>query len=151
MLFVFSFPSCEQSWMSTRKLRNLSYKKVIVEESGFFAVCVIGRAGNLLRVNISIIYSYFFYLGCEETKVAWTEYTVCPGDWKILTLNSRVPWIHWQAVDSLYCWQGGCSSNASGSPGKYNKLEMSIIFTFIVLMFLLQYYIVDVHTYLLFN
>lgn len=152
MLFAFSFSLCELSWMSTRKLRNLSYKKVIMKESSFFVVCVIGIAENLLRVNISIIlYYFFFYLGCEETKVAGTEYPVCPGDWKILKLNSGVPWIHWQEVDSLYCWQGGCSSNASGSPGKYIKLEISIVFTFIVLMFLLQWDIVDIHTYVLFN
>lgn len=118
----------KKNWMSGKKMRNLSYKKVDEhkwwvlffifslhfgrkkKKSGKNALC------TLLLLYVLIMLSLF--LGCKKTKESWTEYSICPGDWQNPPLNPRVSCCYRQTAISLHCRQSWCSTSASGSTGK---------------------------------
>lgn len=118
----------KKNWMSGKKMRNLSYKKVDEhkwwvlffifslhfgrkkKKSGKNALC------TLLLLYVLIMLSLL--LGCKKTKESWTEYSICPGDWQNPPLNPRVSCCYRQTAISLHCRQSWCSTSASGSTGK---------------------------------
>lgn len=119
----------KKNWMSGKKMRNLSYKKV--DEHKWWVLFFIfslhfGRKKKkkwkknalctLLLLYVLIMLSLF--LGCKKTKESWTEYSVCPGDWQNPPLNPRVSCCYRQTAISLHCRQSWCRTSASGSTGK---------------------------------